>query len=66
MCVNRIYKNIGVSTGFVGCIEMLKISSLEMSYIYDLNFKTHSSDIEKEFKISKANNYFIFINLDIF
>ena len=51
----RIVKNVGVSTGFVGCVESLKIESNGVVKTYDL---THDSsvDIESELSISKCKS----------
>jgi hypothetical protein len=32
----RLLRNIGVNSGFVGCIEFLAINSSEMALAYDL------------------------------
>lgn len=49
---NRLLRNIGVTTGFTGCIEMLKVNSSETSMTYDLT-RPSSIDVEHYVDISK-------------
>ena len=49
----RVFKNIGVSKGFVGCIDSLELDSDEKK-VYDLTYPGTSPDIEAGFGISKC------------
>lgn len=49
----RLMRNIGVTTGFIGCVEMLKVNSSEMSLIYDLT-RASSAYVENQVNISEC------------
>ena len=57
----RIIQKAGVQTGFIGCIELFRVASLEINREYDLskNTKNTSEDIESDHEISKQLNIFI-------